>query len=590
MQTKHKIIKITILFSIAVVIGGFPVNQASAAGLTYYVATNGNDNNSCATAQNINTPKRTLNNAVTCLTAGDMLLVRGGTYTESLYHVIPPGLPGSPVTLRSYLGEKVIINASPGLATQLIVFLGQRENWASYGIPQSVYSTYLDQYITLDGLTVDGNYADGSGLLPYNDIKIYGADGIVVKNSELTGTTGVPLQGNGDNLTFQNLDIHDYGQVNDYQPGGGASYVSGNNLLFENSRIHDCTNCSGLGIWNGGGFQTTNGNAVVRNNIIYNVHRNGIGAAAGAHNGYGIYCGNALGPMSCLVYNNIVYDSDIGIAPVYNSYNSQLYNNTVADTTYGPCVYATDDGGATGSPAVGTVIKNNICWQNARGFVSGGASYTESNNLISANPLFIDAIARDFRLQSNSPAINTAITIPLVMTDFLGVPRPVGCCYDIGAYEYTGGVTPPPPPPPSPPSPSGTRVPPSSSITDNGSNTWTLGSGISPFIQILRNGAQAVSAYGAQILWYQNSIYIQGDNYEWYIWNGNGFNYLGPNDPSGVTPLLGDLNLDHIVNSLDWSIMNSRWFTSDPTADLNHDGLVNAIDFSLLNANWFRTW
>lgn len=56
------------------------------------------------------------------------------------------------------------------------------------------------------------------------------------------------------------------------------------------------------------------------------------------------------------------------------------------------------------------------------------------------------------------------------------------------------------------------------------------------------------------------------------------------------TPLAGDLNLDHIVNSLDWSIMNSKWFTDDPIADLNKDGIVNSIDFSILNNNWFKTW
>jgi hypothetical protein len=39
----------------------------------------------------------------------------------------------------------------------------------------------------------------------------------------------------------------------------------------------------------------------------------------------------------------------------------------------------------------------------------------------------------------------------------------------------------------------------------------------------------------------------------------------------------GDLNNDNIVNSLDWSLMNAAWFTSDPTADLNHDGQVNSV-------------
>jgi hypothetical protein len=59
---------------------------------------------------------------------------------------------------------------------------------------------------------------------------------------------------------------------------------------------------------------------------------------------------------------------------------------------------------------------------------------------------------------------------------------------------------------------------------------------------------------------------------------------------SGPTPLPGDLNIDHIVNSLDWSYMNSKWFMADTVADINDDGIVNGIDFSALNSNWFKTW
>ena len=57
--------------------------------------------------------------------------------------------------------------------------------------------------------------------------------------------------------------------------------------------------------------------------------------------------------------------------------------------------------------------------------------------------------------------------------------------------------------------------------------------------------------------------------------------------PSGT--LKGDLNNDRIVNSLDWSIMNSRWFSSDSTADLNSDGIVNSLDFSIMNGNWLKS-
>jgi parallel beta-helix repeat protein len=59
------------------------------------------------------------------------------------------------------------------------------------------------------------------------------------------------------------------------------------------------------------------------------------------------------------------------------------------------------------------------------------------------------------------------------------------------------------------------------------------------------------------------------------------------NPPSEV---LGDINSDHIVNAIDYSILNADWFTNATRSDLNKDGIVNAIDFSLLNANWFKTW
>jgi len=50
--------------------------------------------------------------------------------------------------------------------------------------------------------------------------------------------------------------------------------------------------------------------------------------------------------------------------------------------------------------------------------------------------------------------------------------------------------------------------------------------------------------------------------------------------------LVGDINQDNLINSIDYSGLNSKWFTSDATSDLNKDGLVNSIDFSFMNRNW----
>jgi len=53
--------------------------------------------------------------------------------------------------------------------------------------------------------------------------------------------------------------------------------------------------------------------------------------------------------------------------------------------------------------------------------------------------------------------------------------------------------------------------------------------------------------------------------------------------------LTGDINQDNIINSIDYSVLNTNWFTSNASADLNLDGLVNSIDYSFMNKHWLVT-
>jgi hypothetical protein len=53
--------------------------------------------------------------------------------------------------------------------------------------------------------------------------------------------------------------------------------------------------------------------------------------------------------------------------------------------------------------------------------------------------------------------------------------------------------------------------------------------------------------------------------------------------------LTGDINQDNIINSIDYSQLNTNWFTSNAATDLNKDGLVNSIDYSYMNKNWLVT-
>ncbi|WP_257236588.1 choice-of-anchor Q domain-containing protein [Nostoc sp. 'Peltigera malacea cyanobiont' DB3992] len=52
-----------------------------------------------------------------------------------------------------------------------------------------------------------------------------------------------------------------------------------------------------------------------------------------------------------------------------------------------------------------------------------------------ADPQFVNASGRDFRLKSTSPAINSGLKWSSLKTDFQGNPRVSGYATDRGAYE-----------------------------------------------------------------------------------------------------------------------------------------------------------
>src|SRR5665647_1328264 len=83
----------------------FSFFSASAAGNTYYVATNGNDANPGTITQ----PWRTIQKAVNTVVSGSTIQVRGGTYYESV-NFTRSGVSGSPITLSAYPSETVVID------------------------------------------------------------------------------------------------------------------------------------------------------------------------------------------------------------------------------------------------------------------------------------------------------------------------------------------------------------------------------------------------------------------------------------------------------------------------------------------------
>jgi hypothetical protein len=100
------------LLSGIVLLIGVLVGRLSFAA-TFYVATTGNDSNSCTGAQNSSTPKRNIIGArggLSCLGAGNarcILDVRAGSYNDGITSVVSGTSFANAATIRAHSGETV---------------------------------------------------------------------------------------------------------------------------------------------------------------------------------------------------------------------------------------------------------------------------------------------------------------------------------------------------------------------------------------------------------------------------------------------------------------------------------------------------
>jgi hypothetical protein len=124
------------------------------------------------------------------------------------------------------------------------------------------------------------------------------------------------------------------------------------------------------------------------------------------------------------VQNAVVYDVGSAVRYEDNIERVQVWNTTLG-------ARVTRFFRAASSTAVGLDVRN-VLFLGSSSTMPGG-----QGNMQAAASFFVNAGAHDYRLATGSPAIDAGVTVSTVSRDRLGVSRPQGAYWDVGAYERT---------------------------------------------------------------------------------------------------------------------------------------------------------
>jgi hypothetical protein len=454
---------------------------APAWASTFYAdAAAPDDNRSCAEAQNIGTPKKTIGAAVSCVQQAaasqpgvpHTVLVRKGTYRRFDIRNVN-GTSSAWVTVKSYPGERAKID--PG---QIVFYNSRYVELADFELTNSAFLTlgnsqgkYFNECGVFDDACqkaapkpcdmtqvgcIDPDSTGHSWWIDTRNgypaqVEIAGgycasssdpcgmSDHLIIRDLEIHHAAGGGITGVGKYIQILNNHIHHFGIR-----GFGMAYpmyISLDNSVVRGNICHDTSGTDGMRFaayaW-GPGYPDTGDNNIFEANVAY--ANGGLAWYAGTprDGGSGITFYSDTGTIgNNIVRNNVFYGNrGSGIANSKGSTTNYIYNNTV---------YGNGNGGIA-NIGNSSVIRNNIAFgnqakYNTPDFIQYGTfTGSQSNNLYGIDPLFVDAAAHDFRLRAGSPAIDAAMRVAEVTTDFSGATRPLNEPPDIGAFEYGAGA------------------------------------------------------------------------------------------------------------------------------------------------------
>jgi parallel beta-helix repeat protein len=426
------------------------VNYA-ASNLTYYVsADNGSDSNDGLSEA---AAFKTIKNAHSVSRPGDTILIMNGRYDEGEIRISRSGLPGEYITYKNFPGHKPVIN--PYITWNAILVTGS--------------------YIILDGLTVEGNKEKVTYEEAMAVYELLSSGQPVNWAAEVTGYTnqnGIAIRADRRIPEPQHFPHHV--EVRNCEvfnnSGSGINVEMADYIIIENNTVYGNCNwdsyaTSGISIFHSVDWDdnTTDYKNIVRNNISYNnEHFIPWILPKKLSDGNGIIIDDNKNAQHAhpyeykgktLVENNIVFNNGAAGINVFESANVDVFNNTSFNNNkteginYGEIGSAKCDNvrimnnimvARTGKHINQGGLSNNRVYD-YNIYFNGTPTFKGANDII-ADPKFVDPTKGDFRLQADSPALDSGLVSVAPARDFYGVSRPQGSGIDRGAIERASNM------------------------------------------------------------------------------------------------------------------------------------------------------
>ncbi|MFM1769526.1 MAG: hypothetical protein RJA22_2055 [Verrucomicrobiota bacterium] len=436
--------------------------SSSLPAATYHVATTGSDANPGTLLQ----PFATLNRAVSAVAPGDTVLVRGGTYAQTV-NLWAQGTPAARVTFQSYPGETAILDGTTLPAnTTMVTISGDWVDWKGFEVRHStrtgitIWEASQVRLLqnTIHGCWNGGIFVGGNafGLTTDNRIEGNTLHGNCQINAAHTANGGWPAAIGSqwtERLTVANNTVRE-------NHGEGIAFTLARQGLAEGNTVHD--NFSVEVYLDNAQFTTVRANFILTtgNSTFYRggYPANGISMANETYSGSNPLSGNTvanniiLGGKRCLYYGN--YQSGGGLRDTLIAHNTCLNGSLAvlgieADPGHSGTTIANNifRQGLAGVP-LASVVNNGITFHH-NAWSGGSPGLAAGAGDILADPLLVNpggAADGDYRLQAGSPCIAAATDLAAVTADYWGTLRTSP--RDIGAHEWSAS----PPAGPLPPS------------------------------------------------------------------------------------------------------------------------------------------